>query len=290
MVKSANRVVKILETVGASNHGISNAELSAALNIPKGSLSLLLADLVAYEFLRLRKEDRRYVLGPQLVVLAGKFLKDLDIVQIGRPIVHDMMIETDESSALAVRSGFDMLIVYGENCSQPLKRSIEIGYRAPLHTTAGGKAIMAHLPEDLQEEYLLTVPLAPLRPSSITDPDVLKKELRAIKSGGISYSREEQHKGLIAMAAPVFDLYSNVKGAILVTLPTIRFVPETKKVIEGLLRAGAQRLSRLMGDDLFSGGARKGLPGRAGQKGAPGKRAARAGSEGHGPDIARNGP
>ncbi|MBW1790300.1 MAG: helix-turn-helix domain-containing protein, partial [Deltaproteobacteria bacterium] len=68
MVKSANRVVEILETVGASNHGISNAELSAALNIPKGSLSLLLSDLVAHDFLSQRKEDRRYVLGPQLVV------------------------------------------------------------------------------------------------------------------------------------------------------------------------------------------------------------------------------
>lgn len=269
MVKSANRVVEILETVGASNHGISNAELSAALNIPKGSLSLLLADLVAHEFLSQRKEDRRYILGPQLFVLAGKFLTDLDIVQIGRPIVHDVMTETDESSALAIRNGFDMLIVYGENCSQPLKRSIEIGYRAPLHTTAGGKAIMAHLPEDLLAEYLSSVPLPPLTPSAITDADVLKKELRTIKSGGISYSREEQHKGLIAMAAPVFDLYSNVKGAILVTLPTIRFVPEKKKVFERLLRQGAERLSRLMGYDLFSGGAKKNPQG---QRGAAGKK------------------
>lgn len=267
MVKSANRVVEILETVGASNHGISNAELSAALNIPKGSLSLLLSDLVAHDFLTQRKEDRRYILGPQLVVLAGKFLTDLDIVQVGRPIVQDVMTRTNESSALAVRKGFDMLIVYGENSPQPLKRSIEIGYRAPLHTTAGGKAIMAYLSQELLAEYLSSVPLEPLTPTTITDFDVLKKELKTIKSQGISYSREEQHEGLVAMAAPVFDLYSSVVGAILVTLPSIRFVPPKEKIIEESLSEGAEKLSRLLGCGSISRGMEKGaLKQKEGQK------------------------
>ncbi|MFH1122951.1 MAG: IclR family transcriptional regulator [Pseudomonadota bacterium] len=273
MVKSAGRVIQILETVGGTRNGISNAELSAALNIPKGSLSLLLADLVAHEFLSQRKEDRRYVLGPQIVVLAGKFLTDLDIVQLGRPIVHEVMTRTDESSALAVRKGFDILIVYGENSSQPLKRSIEIGFRAPMHITAGGKAILAHLPEDLLEEYFSSAPLAALTPSAITDPEVLKKELGAIKSGGVSYSREEQYKGLIAMAAPVFDLYATVVGAVLVTLPSIRFAPEKERVIAAAILEGAERLSRLMGYDFFSGDTEKGPLGR---RGMPGKKPASA--------------
>ena len=106
MVKSATRVIQILESVGARKNGISHAALSAALNIPKGSLSLLLADLVAHDFLSLRKEDeRRYVIGPQLLVIAGKYLTDQDIVQLGRPIVHEVMNTTDESSALAIRKG-----------------------------------------------------------------------------------------------------------------------------------------------------------------------------------------
>ena len=247
MVKSANRVVEILITVGATNHGISNAELSSALNIPKGSLSLLLSDLVAHDFLTQRKEDRRYVLGPQFVVLAGKFLSDLDIVQIARPIVHEVMIKTDESIGLAVRNGYDMLIVYGENCSRPLKRSIEIGYRTPLHTTAGGKAILASFPDEQLEEYLASVPLKPLTPATITERHVLKKELKTIKSNGVSYSWEEQHEGLVAMAAPVLDLYSRAVAAIVVTLPSIRFVPQKETVIKEALWEGVEKLSQLLG-------------------------------------------
>ena len=258
MVKSAHRVVEILTTVGATKYGISNAELSSALNIPKGSLSLLLSELVAHDFLTQRKEDRRYVLGPQFVVLAGKFLTDLDIVKIARPIVHEVMIETDESVALAVRNGYDMLIVYGENCSQPLKRSIEIGYRAPLHTTAGGKALLASFPDEQLEEYLTSVPLKPLTPATITDLHVLKKELKTIKSNGISYSREELHEGLVAMATPVFDLYSRVVGAIVVTLPSIRFVPQKETIIKKALCEGAEKLSQLLGCGTIGKGKEKG--------------------------------
>ena len=249
MVKSANRVIKILQAVGASRYGIRNAELSADLNIPKGSLSPLLAELVINDFLSLRKEDRRYVLGSQIIVLAGQYLTDLDIVQLGRPIVHDVMMTTDESSALAIRKGFEMIVVYGESSSQPLKRSVEIGYRAPLYTTAGGKAILAHLSDEEIDRYLSTVELNSFTPATITRPGVLRDELRAIRSGALACAREEQYEGLTAMAAPVFDLHGDVVAAIVVTVPTIRLTEISEKLIEVTLSGASEKLSRQLGSN-----------------------------------------
>ena len=248
MVKSATRVIQILESVGASKNGISHAELSAALNIPKGSLSLLLADLVAHDFISLRKEDeRRYVVGPQVLVIAGKYLTDLDIVQLGRPVVREVMNRTDESSALAVRKGDEMLIVYGENCSQPLKRAVEIGYRAPLYTTAGGKAILAHQSDEEIDQYLSSVKLTPRTHATITDSKKLLKELTAIRLEKIAYSREERYEGLISMGAPVFDLFGSVVAAIVVTLPTIRFNAKSEKLVIKTLNGASEKLSRQLG-------------------------------------------
>ena len=248
MVKSATRVIQILESVGASKNGNSHAELSAALNIPKGSLSLLLADLVAHDFLSLRKEDeRRYIIGPQILVLAGKYLTDLDIVQLGRPLVHEVMTTTDESSALALRKGDEMLIVYGENCSQPLKRTVEIGYRAPLYTTAGGKAILAHQSHEEIGQYLSSAKLTPKTHTTITDSKTLLKELKAIRLEKIAYAREERYEGLIAMAAPVFDLFGSVVAAIVVTLPTIRFNAKSEKRFKKTLIGASEKLSRQLG-------------------------------------------
>jgi len=248
MVKSATRVIQILEAVGASKNGISHADLSAALNIPKGSLSLLLADLVTHDFLSLRKEEeRRYVVGPQVLVLAGKYLTDLDIVQLGRPVVHEVMNTTDESSALAVRKGDEMLIVYGENCSQPLKRTVEIGYRAPLYTTAGGKAILAQQSDEDIDRYLSSVTFTPITRATITDSKILLRELKAIRLEKIAYSREERYEGLITMAAPVFDLFGSVVAAIVVTFPTIRFNAKSEKLVKETLIGASEKLSRQLG-------------------------------------------
>ena len=260
MVKSATRVIQILESVGASKNGISHAELSAALNIPKGSLSLLLADLVAHDFLSLRKEDeRRYVIGPQVLVIAGKYLTNLDIVQLGRPVVHEVMNTTDESSALAVRRGDEMLIVYGENCSQPLKRAVEIGYRAPLYTTAGGKAILAHQSDEEIDEYLSSVKLTPKTRATITDSKKLLKELRAIRLEKIAYSREERYEGLISMASPVIDLFGSVIAAIVVTIPTIRFNEKSERRVKKTLHGASEKLSRQLGSKPNTMGRKKKL-------------------------------
>jgi DNA-binding IclR family transcriptional regulator len=260
MVKSATRVIQILETVGASKQGISHAALSEALKIPKGSLSLLLADLVAHDFISLRKEDeRRYVVGPQILVIAGQYLTDLDIVQLGRPIVHEVMTATDESCALAVRKGFEMLIVYGENCYQPLKRAVEIGYRAPLYTTAGGKAILAHLSDKEIQKYLSSVKLTPMTHATITDRKALLRELEEIRSAGIAYAREEQYEGLVAMAAPVFDLYGSVVASMVVTLPTIRFNEESEEGVRNTLYQASEDLSRQLGFNAYSSGKKESL-------------------------------
>lgn len=247
MVKSANRVIRILKTVGSSKYGMSNSELSEKLNIPKGSLSLLLTELVASDFLSLREMERLYILGPQIFVLAGQYLADMDMVQFGRPIVRDMMMTTNESAALAIRKGFEILVICGENCSQPLRRSVEIGYRSPMHMTAAGKAILAHLTDEEIDQYLSSVKLESVTLKTITRQEVLLKELQSVRSERIAYCKEEQFEGLTAMAAPVFDMHGSVDAALIVTFPTIRFNVESEKLIKETLEDASEKFSRLLG-------------------------------------------
>ena len=134
------------------------------------------------------------------------------------------MKTTDESSALAVRKGDEMLIVYGENCSQPLKRTVEIGYRAPIYTTAGGKVILAHQSDEEIDQYLSSIELTPKTHATITDSTMLLEELKAIRLEKIAYAQEERYEGLIAMAAPVFDLFGSVVAVGFVLYDTLKLV------------------------------------------------------------------
>ena len=71
MVKSAERVMRILETVCVHKDGLTQKEISEMLQIPKSSLSAILDNMTTREYLMQDKDTKRIVLGPQVLILAG---------------------------------------------------------------------------------------------------------------------------------------------------------------------------------------------------------------------------
>lgn len=263
MVKSAHRVIRILEAISSSTAGLKHSEIAEILNIPKGSLSLLLSDLVAQDYLSQDKERRRYMLGPQILVIAKRYLAGLDVVQLGRPILKKLVSDSGECVEIGVRRGNDILMICREDCSRPLRSVIQIGDRAPLYATAAGKAILAHLPEDEIEEYLSTVHLKSITKRTITSPKALRKDLEAIRAGGVAYCREELNEGVVAMGMPVFDGDGRVHASLVIPVPTIRFNNKKEKRVELALREGASNLSHKLG---FTGKPMQSLPGKVAKR------------------------
>lgn len=249
MVKSANRVFQVLEFVVEEQDGVSHKELATNLDIPKSSLSALLNNLVTQEYLSFNDLAKRYALGPKILFLAGQYLSGLDIVQLGRPIVRQVMLETGESTEMAIRRQDRIQIICKEDCSRPLQRVIKLGDTAPIYATAAGKAILAYLPEDDIEHYFSSVKTKKITKNTITDKGVLKQQINDIRSGDLAYSYEELNEGLIAMAVPVFNLFGDVAASIVVPIPSVRFTPENEKTIARVLTKASMDLSHQLGFD-----------------------------------------
>ena len=267
VVKSADRAFQILEAVGSRSSGVTHGELSKILGIPKGSLSYLLSNLIDRDYLTFHRQSKLYMLGPKLLVLTGRYLSNLDFVRVGRPVLRQLVADINEDAELAIMKDDEILFLYKEECSQPLKFSIAIGERAPIYATSAGKAILAFLPEDEVLRYLSSAKLDPITQSTITDVEALKRELEGIRSRGLAYGREEFHQGISAMASPVFDFNGNVVGSAVVTLPSIRFNTEQKRAIETKLLKATTEISRQLGFDQDIAGASNG--GREAQAGHP---------------------
>jgi DNA-binding IclR family transcriptional regulator len=246
-VKSADRVIQILEATGSKDDGVTHGELVKVLGIPKGSLSLLLSNLVDRDYLTFDRSSKLYMFGPKLLALAGRYLSNLDIVRAGRQVLRELVAEINEDTELAIMRGAEILFVYKEECSHPLKFSVEIGDRAPMYATAAGRAILAHLSENDVSGYLSAVTLASMTRNTITDPAHLVRELKSIRAKGVAYIREEYQQGVSAIAAPVFNLYGDVAGSVTVTMPSIRFITEHKRFIEPRLLIAATKISRQLG-------------------------------------------
>jgi DNA-binding IclR family transcriptional regulator len=84
----------------------------------------------------------------------------------------------------------------------------------PLHSAASGKAVLAFLPKKEREAILHNRELESYTPQTITDPKKLRKHLSTIHASGISCNNQEFHRGITAMAAPLFSNDNRVIGAI----------------------------------------------------------------------------
>jgi DNA-binding IclR family transcriptional regulator len=248
MVRSAARAFQILELIGARREGLRQAEIAQALNIPKSTLSKLITSLVAGDYLTIDTRSRTYTIGPQVLVLANSYLSSLDVVEIAQPIVREAMMETGESASLMIKRGQEGLIVCKEKTAQPIIIArLSIGDRVPLYATAGGKAILAFLSAEEVDQYLSSVQLTPLTETTITDPDILRRELNTIRARGLARCKEEQIEGLLAIAAPVFGWDSRVVASITVPFPRIRSNAERERNIENVLRESSAKISRKLG-------------------------------------------
>lgn len=247
MVKSATRVMQILELVGGSRDGLKHLDIAKALGIPKGSLSLLLADLVGSEFLTIGEDDKRYRVGHKIIVLAGRYLADLDIVKASQPFIRSVIAATNESCGLAMIMGGKAMILWREETLEPLKWDFKIGDQNPIYASAHGKAILAFYGREEIERYLSSVKMVPITPHTVTDRDALRRELEEIRNGAIAYSREENYEGITSMAVPVFNNMRRVVASLGTPVPSQRFSGDKEKAIGEALKEAAALLSRELG-------------------------------------------
>jgi len=115
--------------------------------------------------------------------------------------------------------------------------------RPVVEKLASGKVILAFLPENELERYFSSVKFNPITKKTITDPKILRRQLEKIRSTGLAYNREELEDQIIAIAAPIFDLFEIVVASLVVYVPTVRFTKKKRKQIECCLKKAAKELS-----------------------------------------------
>ena len=82
---------------------------------------------------------------------------------------------------------------------------LPIGTHVPFHCTASGKTFLATLPKAERRRLVGVMKLDAMTKNTITDPEILMKELRQIARQGYAIDNEEFMDGMVATAVPVRD-------------------------------------------------------------------------------------
>jgi IclR family KDG regulon transcriptional repressor len=247
-VKSAARVLDIFELLVQHPSGLSLSEICSVLELPKSSAHALLLTLVKRGYLREGRRERSYRLGPALFEIGSAYISSTDLISDGQAIVSEVARTCDETVHLAVLDGADVLYVVKEEGTRTIRMVSAVGKRFPAHGTGVGKILLSALDDEaLAERFPAGRPLAALTPKTITDPEVLRAEVAAIRSRGYALDYEESTPGLCCVAAPVYGAAGSIVAGMSISVPNMRFSPARRDELLALVLAHANRLSAILG-------------------------------------------
>lgn len=245
-VKSAQRVLLIIDLLTENEDGLTFTELQQHLDVPRSSLHGLLSTLLAGRYLTQDPETRRYRIGLRLWEAGQSFVRAARLDTACIPVMKIARDTLNLTIQLAALDGIYNVYLEKVPSKQPVALVTEIGARLPAYATGLGKALLAHLPEDELHALLDDVTLKRFTSTTITDREELLKELRLTRERGYSRDVGEHTSGIFCIGVPIWDH----RGRVVASASTSRldFQAETvseQQMIDVMRHAGAVMSRRL---------------------------------------------
>jgi IclR family transcriptional regulator, KDG regulon repressor len=238
---------KALDLLDALDTGetLTLTELSARVGVPKATALRVLANLEERDYVE-RDAHSQYRLGMRLLQLGARKASGLDLRTMARPVMKSLHAEFDETVNLAVPG--DDGIIYIDILQSPrgLRMAATVGMRDPYHSSALGKAMLAHGPES-RVEQIVGGPLGQKTERTVATIERLKDELAEVRRRGYAIDDEENEAGARCIGAPILDHRGQCAGAISVSGSASRLTDERIAALAERVRAAAAAISRTMG-------------------------------------------
>lgn len=243
-VRAARRALDIIEAV-ARARVMKHSDIAEQLGIPKSSTTLLLDTLVRSSYLRRDSMSRAYSLGSRILGIAGRYLAEMDIVQMSQPVLSRLVLDVDESCFLVQAEDDEVFVLWREVCRRRLTYTFSLGERAPIALTAGGLALLATRPPATWARSLAAC--------DVTEPaevEALTAQLRDIAAGGVAIRAQGRIDEVTSLALPIVSPMGATLAAISVAVPAQRLDADLKARIERGLRLAQSEIAAQAG---FSG-------------------------------------
>lgn len=243
-VKSAERVLQLLEQLARAPKPLTLRELNQDLPIPRSSLHALLTTMVRSGWAI--QQDSHYALGPVARLLGSTRFDDADVVEVAAGVLTRLRDRIGETVHLATLDGRETLYLASRFSPHALGVRFQPGRRLPAQITALGKAMLASCSRSELDDHLPTEYVA-ATPKSVRSRRALLAQLEEIRIRGYAVDDEETALGLrcvaVALAIPSLPPH-----AISCSAPLARLDPAVEtRILSGLQRSHDEILRHLAG-------------------------------------------
>lgn len=238
-VRAVDRVCSILNLLQGSIHGVSLGDVAQATELPKSSAFRYLWTLEAHRYVERNADDATYRLGLGFVGMQSRHLEVLR--ERARPVLERLRDELDETTNLGVLDGDSIIYLDIVESRRGVRLAASRGDRDPIHATALGKAITAHLPVERVEAMLGSTDLEARTPNTIVSVGAYLDELVKVRRLGYALDDGENEIDGRCIAVPI--LGTRLPAALSVSAPSARFPLQAVASVAASLQAAAAAIS-----------------------------------------------
>jgi IclR family transcriptional regulator, KDG regulon repressor len=244
-IAAVDQALTLLEVV-AENQSIGLSELARKTGFTKTLAFRMASTLEARGYLIKDPAERTYSLGYKPLYLSEWLQRGSLLVRVAGPYLDDLLARTRENVSLFVRDGLATQCIAIRQSPQPIRLHAELGGRSPLHVGGGPKLLLAHAPQEVQDQ-VLSGELTAFTPTTIVDPKRLKTLMSRIRRQGYNVSYGEIDPGAFSVAAPIRDHGGQVIAALTVAGPQSRLNRDLEALYIRVLQETAAEISAQLG-------------------------------------------
>ena len=240
------RALSLLKMFSDEQPQISLADLAQQASLNKSTTYRLLTALESEGLVIRNGTGDTYRLGPAMIVLGGRAMRANNLRAVSRPELELLAQHTRETATVEILSQGQVLILDEVSGGYLVGAAPNVGSYWPLHATATGKVLLAHLSTEQQQE-LLQPSLTPYTANTLISLDDLHAELNKIKAQGFAIGNQELEIGFTSVGVPIFNHEERVVAAISVGGSSARLTPDALVELVTLTKESAGRISVTLG-------------------------------------------
>lgn len=246
-VRSVRNALRILEELSKSQP-IGVSDLSRQLELPKSSTFRSLQTLAQAGWVQPAKgEPPRWVLSTKVftIGLAASVettLRELAITEM--TCIRDALGETVH---LTVPDETNLVVIAHLDGTNSLRTFLALGTRAPLHATAGGRAMLSAM-GDAEVNRLLDQGIEAYTDRTTLDRDAIWAEITSARERGYAINSAEWRTHIAAIASPIVSRSGQVLAAISISMPMSRYQEIDHAEAGALTMASCRRIATELTD------------------------------------------
>lgn len=202
VISSILRASEILKCLSEGIGKIS--EISRKLQYNKATVHRVLKSLEKIGYAAQDPFTRQYYLGPKLHNLTSNPLNVHQfLIQCAREEMFHLRDIINETVSLQIPQGATSVSVETVETKQSIRLFMKKGSSTPIYTGAVGKVLLSQFDDEELSTILEKIELNPVTKHTITDEDVLLKDLVKARKEGYALTFEEYTEGAGALAVPI---------------------------------------------------------------------------------------